>query len=177
MLKSILTIILLLQAATLHALISSNTVRRNIILYSVANNDHNNEDFEEMRELIFSLSKEPTDEDRRTRVQEVFQEALARPNGGPKQFSDLFDTVLTKVGEDVQMEAKKKFLREQESSTEEIDNSADEATTKNTVAEAETERVKTPEELQLWALVDMMVQSKTIVKQANGDLGSKGNFQ
>ena len=38
-------------------------------------------------------------------------------------------------------------------------------------------RMKSPDELQLWALVDMMVQSKTIVKRRNGELGSKGTFQ
>ena len=38
------------------------------------------------------------------------------------------------------------------------------------------EREKTPEELQLWALIDLMVQSKTIIKRANGDLGSKSTL-
>jgi hypothetical protein len=29
---------------------------------------------------------------------------------------------------------------------------------------------------QLWALVDMMVQSKTIIKRKKGELGSQGSF-
>ena len=39
------------------------------------------------------------------------------------------------------------------------------------------ERVKTEEELQLWALIDMMVQSKTRIKLHMGSLGSKGEFR
>jgi len=38
-------------------------------------------------------------------------------------------------------------------------------------------RVKSQEELQLWALIDMMVQSKTRVKLHMGSLGSKGEFR
>lgn len=38
-------------------------------------------------------------------------------------------------------------------------------------------RSKSPEELQLWALIDMMVQSKTRVKLHMGSLGSKGQFR
>jgi hypothetical protein len=62
---------------------------------------------EEMKELIVSLSLESTDHDRQTKLKEIFHEALDRPNGMPKRFSDLFDLVLTKVGDQVQMEAKK----------------------------------------------------------------------
>jgi hypothetical protein len=35
---------------------------------------------------------------------------------------------------------------------------------------------KSETELQLWALIDMLVQSKTIVKKAAGELGSEGKF-
>lgn len=147
----------------------------------------------EMRELIVSLSLEATDHERRTRVKEIFYEALARPNGMPKRFTDLFDIVLSEVGEEVQLKAKKRFFeteaerRQQEqqqppaSSADDIeDNTIDEV-----LSEEESEdnkdgqqrQWKYPEEPQLWALVDVMVQSKTIVKKAEGTLGSKGTFQ
>ncbi len=128
-----------------------------------------------MRDLILALSLEPTDHDRRTRVRDVFHEALARPNGMPKRFTDLFDKILIEVGDEVQSEAKKKFFEEQAAV------GIDEP---ETVIPAEEEndsvppmRTKTPEEMQLWALVDMMVQTKTIVKKVNGELGSQGTFQ
>lgn len=179
----IVCLILLFRGATIHAFVSSNTIRHNLILCSTTGSDaRSNEDLQEMRELILSLSQEPTDQDRRQRMEQVFQETLTRPNGGPKQFSDLFGEVLAKVGEEVQTEAKEKFWKEQEKLAETtIETKApndDEATDDTAAAaETETERVKTPDELQLWALVDMMVQSRTIVKKANGELGGKGNFQ
>ena len=139
-----------------------------------------------MRDLILSLSLEKTDHDRRTRVKEVFVEALAKPNGMPDRFSALFDKVLTQVGDEIQMEAKKKFFEQQQAEQEKEDGDDMEgdstaataaAETSDDVTEDQEERVKSPEELQLWALVDMMVQSKTIVKKRNGMLGSKGTFQ
>jgi hypothetical protein len=133
----------------------------------------------EMKELIVSLSLESTDHDRRTKLKEIFHEALDRPNDMPKRFSDLFDSVLTQVGDQVQMEAKKKFFERGNSLEKQKDVGEEE--TKST-EESTTEcgrglKLKSQEELQLWALVDMMVQSKTIVKKHNGELGSKGSFQ
>lgn len=118
-----------------------------------------------MEDLILSISKEPTDETRRTRLGQVFAEALARPNGAPKRFSDLFDQTLISVGDEVRGKAIAKALQLQESAE-----PADDTTTNTTPAE------KSVEELQVWALVDMMVQSKTIVKKSSGDLGNKGTF-
>jgi hypothetical protein len=141
--------------------------------------DYSNEEKQEMRDLVLSLSLESTDEDRRTRLKDIFHEALARPNGAPKRFSDLFDTLLAKVGAEVQDEAKKRFFEAQAAKQEQVENVtevlSDDAVDDN--EEEAGEKVKSPDELQLWALVDMMVQSKTIVKRENGDLGSKGTFQ
>jgi len=141
---------------------------------------YSDKEVEEMRDLIVSLSLESNDHERRTRVRDVFHEALARPNGMPKRFSDLFDTVLTQVGDQVQMEAKKKFFEDSAAaetpSEDEVE--VEEEPVLSSEGEQEGElRLKSPEELQLWALVDMMVQSKTIVKKQNGELGSRGAFQ
>lgn len=43
--------------------------------------------------------------------------------------------------------------------------------------EPEEQSVKTDEELELWALIDMMVQSKTQFKSHEGSLGSTGEFR
>jgi hypothetical protein len=141
-------------------------------------------EIEEMRDLVWSLSLEPTDESRRQRLRNVFHEALAGPNGMPARFSFLFDQTLTRVGEQVQMEAKKKFFEaqaaqeEKEGATENDDGDDDD----DRLVDGDDDSVpkpkeKTPDELQLWALVDMLVQSKTIVKRNNRELGSKGTFQ
>lgn len=109
----------------------------------------------DMEELIISLSLEPTDESRRERLAGLFQEVLTKPNGDPKRFSDLFDRTLIEVGDRVRKEALEKL--EQKQNNEGVEG-------------------KTAEELQVWALVDMMVQSKTMVKRANGELGNGGTF-
>ena len=151
-------------------------------------NDYSEAERLDMTELIRSLSLEPTDHDRRTRVKDIFQEALGRPNGSPKRFTDLFDKTLIQFGEKVQNEAKKKYFEDQEKAAiaggvaeqeTVLGDGVSESTKAATTDDSPTPviREKTPEELQLWALVDMMVQSKTIVKKSSGELGSKGTFQ
>jgi hypothetical protein len=155
-----------------------------VVLFSTSDfisPDYSDEEQQEMRDLVLSLSLEPTDEDRRTKVKDIFHEVLARPNGAPKRFSDLFDTLLAKIGAEVQDEAKKRFFEAQAAKKQEQAENVTEVLSDNAVdddnEEEAGEKVKSPDELQLWALVDMMVQSKTIVKRENGDLGSKGTFQ
>lgn len=134
-----------------------------------------------MKELIISLSMEPTDHDRRTRVKEIFHEALGRPNGSPKRFTDLFDKILIQLGDEVQNEAKKKYFEDDKlGSVEEPTVAVGDGATIVESSDDDLQpakREKSPEELQLWALVDMMVQTKTIVKKNSGELGSKGTFQ
>mmetsp|Transcript_29240 Transcript_29240/g.83068 ORF Transcript_29240/g.83068 Transcript_29240/m.83068 type:complete len:207 (+) Transcript_29240:139-759(+) len=172
--------------------LSGTTTRNNRQLqFLYASSTTNGEEFsetetEEMRDLILSLSKEPTDHDRRTRVRDVFHEALARPNGMPARFTALFDKVLTEVGEQVQNEAKKRFFEDQAAAlvVEQQESSSSSSPTDESTVKVEEEedlvpqeRMKSPDEFQLWALVDMMVQSKTIVKKESGELGNKGTFQ
>jgi hypothetical protein len=147
--------------------------------------DYTDTEREDTRDLIISLSLESTDHDRRMRLKELFHEALARPNGMPKRFTDLFDVTLAEVGDEIQREAKKKFFEAQaaeQAKAKSSDEASDDADVdvvddENDKDGGEDLDLKTPDELQLWALVDMMVQSKTIVKKQSGDLGSKGNFQ
>lgn len=129
-----------------------------LLVRSLANGSYTDAQEQEMRDLIISLSLEPTDDARRTRVRDVFHEALSRPNGGPKDFCDLFDSVLISIGEEKQAEAKRKFFEDQDNSNQqqpEEENSVEEIESSD---EPVAPREKSKDELALWALVDMMVQ-------------------
>lgn len=105
----------------------------------------------------------------------------------PKRFTDLFNKILIEVGDEVQNEVKKKFSQDQLLEALVEDNDDGEASIIEDPATAGVEeegevvpppkRKKSPEELQLWATVDMMIQTKTIVKKENGELGNEGTFQ
>jgi hypothetical protein len=178
--------LLLLQGAQAFVAPSLRNIRHNnnwskIYSSSESSSEFSETETQEMRDLILSLSLEPTDHDRRTRVKDVFHEALAGPNGTPKRFTELFDMVLVEVGDKVQSDAKKKFFEDQAAAqVEEESSSSPTDSTSNASDEDEDyvppKRTKSPEEFQLWALVDMMVQTKTIVKKENGELGNKGTF-
>lgn len=126
-----------------------------------------------MDALILSLSLEPTDTSRRQRLASVFAVELSK-TASRRRFADLFDQVLAIVGDRVQLEAKKKAALERqtqdESDDEEVEESDDDSGDFMSMG-------KSPEERQLWALVDMMVQSKTLAKKAFGELGNKGTLQ
>ena len=147
------------------------------------------EEIESMNKVILSLSKETDDEKRRERLAGIFDSEFAYDkNAGeevdadiPPRFAQLFQTSLDIVGQEIQTaarEAAEKQLQQdqwREQDTDDIEKDLFkeiEATEKKRV-----ERVKSLEELQLWALIDMMIQSKTRVKKYMGSLGSKGEFR
>ena len=137
--------------------------------------EYSDTEVEEMETLILSLSQESSDETRRSQLTHVFADALAKPNGAPKRFSDLFDKILIRLGEKVQREASERAMhqhQQQQQQDQEDNTSSDPASNDGSRAT----RSKTKEELQLWALIDMMVQSKTIVKRTTGELGKEGTF-
>lgn len=141
--------------------------------FSKGNDDYSPLEIENMEALILSLSGDQNDQSRRERVAEIFTEELAKPNGYPQRFSNLFGKVLIDVGDRVRGEAMQKALQKQQSTepNEQQQLNDDDAHLSSTGV-----RQKTTEELQVWALIDMMVQSKTIIKKANGQLGSEGAF-
>jgi hypothetical protein len=131
-------------------------------------NDSEAQQVQAMEDLILSLSADADDVSRRGKVASLFEEKLKNRDSS-ESFIHLFDQVLVIVGDRVRMEA----------------------VSQHQVAAAEKEKTKSDEklpsfplpdqhksetELRLWALVDMMVQSKTIVKKATGQLGSEGSF-
>ena len=141
--------------------------------------DYTAKEVQEMEDLILCLSREATDASRRGRVEALFRDsALVAPssppadidgvNSPPNRFSAaLFNLVLISVGNRVQKEAQQRAL--QESPPPSDDGSVSMATDASSSTDAASSS-------QLWALVDMMVQSKTIVKRARGELGKEGSF-
>jgi flagellar hook-basal body complex protein FliE len=94
------------------------------------------------------------------------------------RFAQLFQYSLDNVGEMVQNAAREKAAMDlgnyENNSSASEGNNTDSIGGSSSSAE---QRVKSEEELQLWALIDMMVQSKTRVKMYMGSLGSKGAFR
>jgi len=145
------------------------------------------DDISEMEHLIMSLSRESNDDKRREKLAGILDEELeeaskdsddAALNAEVPRFAKLFQIVLDSVGEKVQSDAREAALEQQQKQKNESDGE-DEAQNDSMPSEEgeRVPRVKTPEELQLWALIDMMVQSKTRVKLHMGSLGSKGEFR
>ena len=121
------------------------------------------DEIQKMKDVIESLSLESDDQTRRLRLQTIMDVGLSGPNGGPKRFAVLFEKVLMEMGEQVQKEAREKFS-EQAAATE-AETADTESSQEDAASEEEKPAEKSPEELKLWALVDMMVQSKTAIKK------------
>mmetsp|Transcript_14739 Transcript_14739/g.17008 ORF Transcript_14739/g.17008 Transcript_14739/m.17008 type:complete len:99 (+) Transcript_14739:558-854(+) len=85
-------------------------------------------------------------------------------------FTEIFDEVLTQLGERAQQTAIERYNLKQQQIAEKS----------NVLQIGEGRRVTDADliadKMRLWAFVDMMIQSKTLVKRANGTLGSKSVF-
>lgn len=139
-----------------------------------------------MEDLILSISQEPTDDARRQRLQSVFAEALAERHHS-ERFTTLFDQVLIIVGDRAQIIAQQKALEvaaaaadEEEVESNDANVDIEEAAAAAATPKKDFMAGKSAEQKQLWALIDMMVQSKIIVKKAaaayaNGDLESRNS--
>jgi hypothetical protein len=128
--------------------------------------DYTDEEIQEMRQMILSLSLERTDDSRRSRLENIFSEFFQRASGMPDRFATLFDRIVIKIGDEVQTEAKKRFYEAQAATAMIAQEDGKISSDEESDLTDEGKREKTPEELQLWALVDMMVQSKTLAKKA-----------
>ena len=107
--------------------------------------DFSGDEISKMDDLIVSLSIERDDAKRRDNVAQVLGEKLLQPNGygSSDRFARLFEERLSTVGDDVRSKAAAE-------------------------AEAGGENGQPSEDKgkQLWALVDILIQSKIIFKQA-----------
>ena len=129
-----------------------------------------------MHTLILSLVEERTDEMRRSRLKQIFHDnVVIRDETGedeaPKlntnsfQFVKLFDSILNKVGQSVQENARQNALAQRRAKLEGITASTEEEVQESSDAsESADSGIMGEEERQLWACIDMLVQSKTIVK-------------
>ena len=141
------------------------------------------DEIQEMEQLILDLSKEQNDDLRRQKLADILDKELVDdassttttndddddtdsseitlPQEIPR-FAQLFQYSLDNIGEKVQTAAREKAMELNENSLHVIeDTSGAENTEPGTTG---SERIKSDEEMQLWALIDMMVQSKTRVK-------------
>jgi hypothetical protein len=129
---------------------------------------------QDMEALILSLSFDSDDTSRRGKVSTLFQEKLqTRTNGETDNgtpFEILFNQVLIEIGDRIRTEAMVQAAAEMSISVDE--DSGDDLPSFPLPAQQK----KSQTELQLWALIDMMVQSKTLVRMAAGQLGSEGRF-
>ena len=130
------------------------------------------------------MSKESNDDKRREQLSAILGKELKSPetDSSPEldaeipKFAKLFQLSLDIVGERVQNAAREKAMERQEMEGGN-DPNTDATNEPDANGEGVVERLKSEEELQLWALIDMMVQSKTAVKLHMGSLGSKGSFR
>ena len=168
----------------------SFTYTRDIRVYGRSDSDSNASCFTqseilEMEKLIVSLSQIADDSVRREKLASLFDAELAAASGAGigggidggeeiPRFAQLFQEALNTIGERVQ-ESAREVAAASTIATNNI--KADNENNMNMEEQHGTTREKSSEELQLWALIDMMVQSKTRVKLHMGKLGSKGEFR
>ena len=121
----------------------------------------------QMEELVLSLCKEADDALRRQRVESFFAKELSAAGTSigdhPPRFANLFQVALERVGSSVQERARKQAIQEQEAQQAREENSPATVGSSDAVY---APREKSAEELQLWACVDIMVQSKMLVRRA-----------
>jgi len=117
-------------------------------------NEYSEASDDAIEKLILSISKEPTDNSRRARLKTIFDEKIRSDKDQADQFSSQFNKVLITVGDRIKLEV----ASEAQNAKRNHRDIGEEEDTQQTAEKSETA-------LQLWALVDMMVQSKTIVKK------------
>ncbi len=143
-------------------------------------------EIDDMEKLIVSLSRESDDSKRRGQLAEIPDKELAGAllvesdsqnsviNSDIPRFAKLFQISLDAIGKRVQAAARELALEKQQqmADSEDVNKAGNSIKVDNLVRQE-----KSKDELQLWALIDMMVQSKTRVKMHMGSLGSKGKFR
>ena len=113
----------------------------------------------EIRNIILNISKEKNDETRRSKLHLLLHDRVASENDPIEaaRFLRTWDTELIEIGGSVQKQAQDGFSQQDYSEA----NSAEESS----IRKSEVGKEKSDIELQLWALIDMMVQSKTFAKK------------
>ena len=143
---------------------TSSLVRNNPSLNSKASiNEFDSSQRDEVTSLIMSLSEEKNDDVRRNNLSSLLKERLNQENSiEAARFAVLWDTTIIEIGSKVQEEARKKAEESVTTECEEENINSDPEVTSN----LDSTRIKSAEELKLWAMIDMMIQSKHIIKNA-----------
>ena len=137
------------------------------------NNDHDNANDNTPKTMVMQNDDDPC-----TSSSSSSSSSLSSQS---KRFTVLFNNVLTQAGEHIQREAREKFSASSRDNGDIINsnsnsnsngnnlnqNSSSSSTSGDDDEEQKEERTKSVEELQLWALIDMMIQSKTTFKNYN----------
>ena len=114
----------------------------------------------EMDDLIWSLSLEPNDKERRDRLAAVFAQKF-----DDYYFCNLFDRQLTLMGDQVKARAAEAAAAVAAASDNDENSSVEEGGGSDGSSMSAGQE-KLPEVKQLWALIDLMIQKKTLVKRA-----------
>jgi hypothetical protein len=123
-----------------------------------------------MNDLLESLSLEPTDEGRRQRLARTFEE-----ESGEQGFADLFQQQLVVFGNDIRaiLMQQQQQLQGPRSSFAEDESESSSTSSNDSQQNGFMSAEKSTEEKQLWALVDMMVQSKTLVNNKKKSISTE----
>ena len=137
-------------------------------------NDDDDDDYHdhEIRELIISISLESDDVKRRKLLSETLEEKLNQEDvSAAAKFAHLWDVNIIKIGEQIQNEAR----AEAQNKADTLDSAATDSASDNyseddndndgNTAGSTSSIEKSMKEKQLWSMVDMMVQSKTLIKK------------
>uniref|UniRef100_A0A7S2MBQ2 Uncharacterized protein n=1 Tax=Helicotheca tamesis TaxID=374047 RepID=A0A7S2MBQ2_9STRA len=126
-------------------------------------------------ELLLEMSLEPSNEKRRGRLSLYLDSGLNKSNGELSVFIDTFQSALETAGTQVQLAAREKAVQIQrqidstEMQEEDLEVEKKRSNDELSIYDGDEEMMsmgKSDEERRLWALVDMMVQSKIIIKKA-----------
>jgi hypothetical protein len=121
----------------------------------------------QMETLIDSLSREADDGIRRKRLADMLDVELAADASNAESFTKLFQLSLDNIGERVQATARELAIEKQQQEELQLADVYDAGNAGNPIEDdVVVRREKSEEELQLWALIDMMVQSKTRIKSS-----------
>jgi len=123
-------------------------------LQAASGDEPTSDEVKAVRKTILSVSEEGDDEKRRSNLSSLINQKISEDD---QQFLQIWDKAIIQLGEELQAEARVKITETQATQTEGSSDASDEA----------KEGEKSKEELQLWALIDMMIQSKTLIKKAS----------
>lgn len=132
----------------------------------ISNDNNNDDNNEKIRELILSISLESDDEKRRKRLSDTLEQNINQEKDviAAAQFAHLWDVNIIKIGQEIQNEARMEAENKAAALAGEEEKDDDGSRNMSNSSD-DTNNEKSMKEKQLWSMVDMMVQSKTLIKK------------